>query len=452
MKKYLKTVLVLFALVLLLPVIASAENGVYDVTAEAELRSAVGSLTDGGSVTVRLQNDVTIDSDLKVSAGTLTIKGQGNTLLFRSGSMTLIGSATVNLGTKEGENDPENVLVLTSTAGTLSVVHMGGTSVLNMYNGVSVKDSSAGGQAGGVQLVDHAAFNMYGGVISNCVNWASLAGGVSVDGAAQFTMHDGIIQDCSGYWGGAVTVSAGPVIGGSTGPNGPSGFHMLGGTIKDCHDNLVGGGAICVFTENPVSLIIDGGTITGCSADGEEYGYGGAIFASATHKDAVIRINKVEIKENRAVYGGGIFVGGGSVKIADGVALHNNTAEKAGDDLFIDDAAVTVGKVADGLVLSACGCDIDGWYCDDEGARWSSTGCGGAEDQMECCADSDITNTRGLKAAHGAAVSPSIEVTITEAEDEEPPNPTTGANDMTGVAAAATAVFLLGAAAVMRRK
>ena len=72
MKKYLKTVLVLFALVLLLPVIASAEDGVYDVTAEAELRSAVGSLTDGGSVTVRLQNDVTIDSDLKVSAGTLT--------------------------------------------------------------------------------------------------------------------------------------------------------------------------------------------------------------------------------------------------------------------------------------------------------------------------------------------------------------------------------------------
>ena len=34
---------------------------------------------------------------------------------------------------------------------------------------------------------------------------------------------------------------------------------MYGGTIKDCHDNWLGGGAVCAFTAEPVSFIMDGG-------------------------------------------------------------------------------------------------------------------------------------------------------------------------------------------------
>ena len=320
-----------------------------------------------------------------------------------------------------------------------------------MYHGVTIKDSIAGGQAGGVQVTDKATFNMYGGMIDNCMNLASVAGGVYIDCNGKFNMYDGIIQRCYGVGGGAVGLAtAVPIFGGT--PSGPAGFHMYGGTIRDCHDNWLGGGAVCADTAEPISFIMDGGTITGCSADGN--GYGGAIFIYTTHPDAVIEINKGEITGNTGVYGGGVFVYGGTVKIADGVALYNNTATKAGDDLYNKSGSITLGKLPAGLKLAPCGCDIDGWYHDKTGARWSSTKCGGEADQMEKYTEITITEGCALKAAHGEApaAEPPLIIIVPEAPEQEAPNPTTGSRDLAGVAVAMAAVSLLGAAAVIRKK
>ena len=347
MKKVISIALALLMVAVMLPVMAAAADAEYAITNEAGLRAAVSAMKDGDNVTVRLQNDVTINGNLTVSTGTLTILGQGHTITFinPNSTMHIIGTGIVNLGTKEGEG---NDLTLTSDNITDSVVHMAGSAVLNMYHGVTIKDSRAGGQAGGVQLIgDKTVFNMYGGMIDNCVNWASVAGGVCIDDGALFNMHDGVIQNCSGWTGGAVSVSGGPAIGEYL--SGSTGFHMYGGTIKDCHDNWLGGGAVCAYTADPVSFIMDGGTITGCSADGE--GYGGAIFIYTTHPDAVIEINKGEITGNSGVYGGGVFVYKGTVKIADGVALHNNTATEEGDDLYNESGSITLGKLPAGLEL-----------------------------------------------------------------------------------------------------
>ena len=108
MKKTLKTVLALLALVLLLPVMVAAADAEYAITDEAGLRAAVEAMNDGDNVTVRLKNDVTINGDLVVSAGTLTILGQGHTITFSHHSLVLSGTAILNLGTKEGEGTPEN--------------------------------------------------------------------------------------------------------------------------------------------------------------------------------------------------------------------------------------------------------------------------------------------------------------------------------------------------------
>lgn len=451
MKKVISIALALLMVAVMLPVMAAAADAEYDITTETELRSKVSAMADGDNVTVRLQNDVTINGDLKVSTGTLTILGQGHTITFSHHSLVLSGTAILNLGTKEGEGKPENKLILTSIDDTNAVINMDGSAVLNMYHGVEIRDSRAGGQAGGVQLIgDKTVFNMYGGVIDNCVNWASVAGGVCIDGGALFNMYDGVIQNCSGWTGGAVSVSGGPAIGEYL--SGSSGFHMYGGTIKDCHDKRYGGGAVCAYTAEPVSFIMDGGTITGCSADGE--GYGGAIFIYTTHRDAVIEINKGEITGNSGVYGGGVFVYEGTVKIADGVALHNNTATEEGDDLYNESGSVTLGKLPTGLKLAACGCDIDGWYHDKKDARWSSTKCGGEADQMEKHTDTAFTDGRALKAAHGEApaAEPPLIIIVPEAPEQEAPNPTTGSRDLAGVAAAMAVVSLLGAAAVIRRK
>ena len=454
MKKVISIALALLMVAVMLPVMAAAADT--EITTEEELRAAVEAMKDGDNVTVRLQNDVTISGNLIVSTGTLTILGQGNKLTMKSGSMVISNGATVNLGTKEGEGKPENELILTSKDDTNAVINMGGSAVLNMYHGVEIRDSRAGGQAGGVQLIgDKTVFNMYGGMIDNCVNWASVAGGVCIDDGALFNMHDGVIQNCSGWTGGAVSVSGGPAIGEYL--SGSTGFHMYGGTIRDCHDNWrfnpeypddwYGGGAVCVSSDEPVSFIMDGGTITGCSADGE--GYGGAIFIYTTHRDAVIEINKGEITGNSGANGGGIYVEEGNVKIADGVALYNNTATEEGDDLYNKSGSITLGKLPAGLKLAACKCDIDGWYHDKKDARWS---CEDA-DQIEKHTETAFTDGRALKAAHGEAPAPAPPIIIVpEAPEQEAPNPTTGSRDLAGVAAAMAAVSLLGAAAVIRRK
>ena len=443
MKKVTSIALALLMVAVMLPVMAAAAD--VNITTEAELRSKVSAMTTGDNVTVRLGNDVTINGDLKVSTGTLTILGQGNTITFSHHSLVLSGTAILNLGTKEGEGKPENKLILTSKDNTSAVINMSGSAVLNMYHGVAIKDSRAGGQAGGVQLIgDKTVFNMYGGVIDNCENWASVAGGVCIDGGGLFNMYDGVIQNCSGWQGGAVTVSgADPIFGGYI--SGSTGFHMYGGTIKDCHDKWLGGGAVCAYTADPVSFIMDGGTITGCSADGE--GYGGAVFIYTTHEDAVIEINKGEITGNSGVYGGGVFVYEGTVKIADGVALHNNTAQKGGDDLYNKSGRITLGKLPAGLKLASSGRDIDGWYHDKTGARWS---CEDA-DQIEKHMEAEFADGRALKAAHGEAPAPPI-IIVPEAPEQEAPNPTTGSRDLAGVAVAMVAVSLLGAAAVLRKK
>ena len=445
MKKVINIALALLMVAVMLPVMAAAADT--EITTEAELRAAVEAMKDGDNVTVRLQNDVTFVGKLEVKAGTLTILGQEHTITFSGGSMAIAGPGIVNLGTKGGEGTPENELILTSKDSTRAVINMGGSAVLNMYHGVTIKDSIAGAEAGGVHLVgDKAVFNMYGGVIDNCVNFASVAGGVCIDGGALFNMHDGVIQNCSGGQGGAVGVPPVDPIGGYI--SGPSGFHMYGGTIKDCHDNWLGGGAVCVYTAEPVSFIMDGGTITGCSADGN--GYGGAIFIFTTDSNAVIEINKGEITGNSGVYGGGVFVYKGTVKIADGVALHNNTATEEGDDLYNESGSVTLGKLPAGLKLASSGRDIDGWYHDKKDARWS---CEDAN-QIEKHTETAFTDGRALKAAHGEApaAEPPLIIFVPEAPEQEAPNPTTGSRDLVGVAAAMAAVSLLGAAAVIRKK
>ena len=442
MKKVISIALALLMVAVMLPVMAAAADTEYDITTEAELRSKVSTMAAGDNVTVRLQNDVTINGDLKVSTGTLTILGQGNTITFSNpnSTMHITGTGIVNLGTKEGEG---NDLTLTSDNITDSVVHMAGSAVLNMYHGVTIKDSRAGLLAGGVQLEENSVFNMYGGVIDNCESLSAVAGGVCIDGGGLFNMYDGVIQNCSGWQGGAVGIPPVDPISGYI--SGPSGFHMYGGTIRNCHDKWYGGGAVCVYTAEPVSFIMDGGTITGCSADGN--GYGGAIFIFTTHEDAVIEINKGKITGNSGVYGGGVSVYGGTVKIADGVALHNNTAQKGGDDLYNKSGSVTLGKLPAGLKLASSGRDIDGWYHDKKDARWS---CEDA-DQIEKHTETAFTDGRALKAAHGEAPAPPI-IIVPEAPEQEAPNPTTGSRDLAGVAAAMAAVSLLGAAAVIRKK
>ena len=102
--------------------------------------------------------------------------------------------------------------------------------------------------------------------------------------------------------------------------------------------------------------------------------------------------------------GGGIQNLGTAI-LSDDVALYNNHAKSAGDDIYnADGATITFGDTGEGWALDGapdCYDDIDGWYDDSKNARWNAH----AEDEADLhtvLADSGtFNNVLALKAAHG---------------------------------------------------
>ena len=115
-------------------------------------------------------------------------------------------------------------------------------------------------------------------------------------------------------------------------------------------------------------------------------------------------------------YGGGIYVNG-DVSLGSGVALYNNHAATAGDDIYVTSlASITLGEVGQDWVLdntklvsfddngspvteaADCSDAIDGWYDDSEDARWEAHE---APFHAVEQATGEIDGIRALKAAHG---------------------------------------------------
>ncbi|WP_320611420.1 InlB B-repeat-containing protein [Evtepia sp.] len=329
--------------------------------------------TNGGNAEIILGADIMLnpekwkkeggqDDSLTFEKGTVTILGEGHTLdvynpdIKDQRGMSICGDAVVNLGkdgyeqslTIKGGGGKETKNVLMQPLFTVRE-----NSTLNMYEHVKVCDSSSNGTTGGIAIghgtEDKSQFNMYGGVIDNCHNSSSVSGGVMVlSSNSTFTLRGGTISNCSGIKGGGVSVAPG---------------HMLfsGGQIKNCSASSFGG---AIFNEGEVE--ITGGTITG----------------------------------NSATYGGGIMnYPEGTLAIGADAAIHNNTADSAGDDIYNfgdGSGAISFSAPPAGLTLASTSKAISGWYEDGvEDIRWSKTHL----DLIEPTQNS--TDWFALKAAHG---------------------------------------------------
>ena len=141
----------------------------------------------------------------------------------------------------------------------------------------------------------------------------------------------------------------------------------------------------------------------------------------------VIQGNTAKLKE----HGGGVYVNG-TMSLGARVALYNNHAEIAGDDIYCSETGtVTFSQVdsswrLDGTRLSDideenalvtdsddCTEAIDGWYMDAEGARWEAHADDPANNIVELYPVNGTTTVTGptaLKAAHG------ITATVTPAD------------------------------------
>ena len=405
--RWIAALLIAGLLCTVLPLGAQAEEPV-TVAEAAELQALVAQLNEsGGTVTAELEADIAVSGNTTLRQGSLTLLGGGHKL---TGCFLLAGDAVLTLGGP----DYEETLQVDSTQNSTGVFDLSGTSVLNLYDGVTIGPSTAGGMAGGIQAHGQTQINMYGGAIRDCHSALSVAGAVYLDGNAVFTMYDGVIEDCTGVQGGAVGIAgAKPIAGSLDDEMIYAAFHMQGGVIRNCTDKWLGGGAVCIYTSFPSRFIMDGGVITGCSAANTKYGYGGAVMVYTTHAEGLVELNGGEITGCSAKYGGGVFVFKGKTTVADGFRLCNNTAAEAGDDIYNNGADVTLGEADATCVLDGCEHNVDGWY-EDVSPRWSCEQATAGEAVAFTTLGESCTEEYGLKAAHG---NPTVYTVTFEAGD-----------------------------------
>lgn len=388
----------LMAIILLLavfPVSALAVGNTYVVSTGAEFISTIDAINeaDGGDYDIILSSDIEVssNSDLILNKNTVTIRGEGHKITFKNVSLGVSGDTVLNLGA----SGYEKTLQLESEDTTKCIMGLSGLATLNMYDHVTIGPSSAGGQAGGIQLEGSSQFNMFGGMITDCINWASVAGGVVASDSSTFHMSGGTISNCSGvrgggvllddstamtmsggriercsadYYGGGILALNAPVIGPESGGS-CSSFTMTGGEIERCSADYYGGG-VCIYNYSATAQL-EGGSIVGCSAS--VYGGGMAnLYAKAT---------------------------------VNGTAVHSNTAERAGDDILYfayPTGELSISSVGDNWELDDCDHPIDGWYDDGTGSsRWNVH-----DDTQplytEKVESGKYTTTIALKAAHGS--------------------------------------------------
>ena len=387
-----------------------AETVVYNAGDASEFKDAVTAIRNAGagSYEIQLTNDISgVSPSFNTADTEVTIVGNGHTISMNADATIYVANnAVVNLG------DGQSSLTLTKANDTNSpgIVYINSNNaVVNMKNGVTIKDHQGNNYFGGGVTMRGGTFNMYGGKIENCgIQGGSVCfgGGVSVNYGSVFNMYGGSIEDCytttslpdsnKGLvpWGAGAGVFVG---GGST-------FHMYGGAIRNCRTSETGGGVFVVATTNSYNanggfgyldseFIMTGGEITGNTAD---Y-YGGGIAASGYYVSAPgivantsgvgypenpgVSISNAKISDNTAALcGGGLFemaIDASRVNtVSEGVKLCNNIATGSGSDVYLANAiislpdAATMDETYNGLPADVTGRKVGAWYGDYEDSRY----------------------------------------------------------------------------------
>ena len=294
------------------------------------------------------------------------------------------------------------------------------------FDGCTFTNNTAGGMGGAIcsgaqnsltvtncTFTDNSATAGNGGAISHqsgpavisdstfTGNSATVMGGAILV-ADTFTMDTTLelknctIKDSTGGYGGALAIQ------------GIKNSYILPATvdskttIKDSTGTVYGGAVYAAYVD--LNL---GATITGSSG----VNYGGAVYANQATLTVTGTItgNAVALTgEGKNGFGGGIASLYGTLTIAEGAAVYNNTAAGAGDDIYSMGmegypnvlTLPAADKMSGDLTLTD-GEKITGWYMDglkgaDATARWSVDGYYEAYTPVE-----NETTYLALKAAHG---------------------------------------------------
>ena len=360
---------------------AMAETNSHYVSDGRSFKKAIETINnskDKNENEIILMNGFTLEGDTTeytLRRGTTTIKGEGKTITVNPGAgIKVTGEKTVlNLG---AEGYAEKLTIDGNAKGAFITVSGGATAY--MYENVTLQNRQQVDQAC-VVLEENSVFNMHGGVIQNC---KGKYGGVSLKNGSGFIMEGGTISGCEANAGGGLYATNSSKI------------TIKKGTISGCKAvNGYGGG---LYAANYSTVTIEGGTISECCTT-SDIGMGGGLYAYSS----TITISGGTIKNNKAIYGGGVAlnnswinpitnwkvigneayktkrgnggIGGGiylesrSMNVSAGSnRIYNNQAEGHGADICLEKgASITLPDAAGmGVKYRDSGINIDGWYND----------------------------------------------------------------------------------------
>ena len=371
---------------------AMAETNSHYVSDGRSFKKAIETInnsSDDNENEIILMNGFTLEGDTTeytLRRGTTTIKGEGNTITVNSGAGIKVtgGETVLNLG---AEGYAEKLTIDGNAKGAFITVSGGATAY--MYENVTLQNRQQVDQAC-VVLEENSVFNMHGGVIQNC---KGKYGGVSLKNGSGFIMEGGTISGCEANAGGGLYATNSSKI------------TIKKGTISGCKAvNGYGGG---LYAANYSTVTIEGGTISECCTT-SDIGMGGGLYAYSS----TITISGGTIKNNKAIYGGGVAlnnswinpitnwkvigneayktkrgnggIGGGiyldyvSMNVSAGSnRIYNNQAEEHGADIFLDgsNSSITLPIAANmGATYLDSGINIDGWYNDNPRYEPSESG------------------------------------------------------------------------------
>lgn len=316
-----------------------------------------------------MNNDITLskynNSEIYILKNTV-ILGNGHTIWVDAPGNQLIpeGYGSLSLG-KTGEIE-KSKLIISQTDGTKrdrALIQIGKRDtyggILNIYDGVTIKNADSNGASMGSAILVMGTLNMYGGEITESSNdaWSYFGGAVGVEDGGTFNMYSGKIHNntTSDAYGGGVTVKNGT-------------FNMYGGEIssnKVVSDNkYLYGGGIALFASK--ATFGTNATIT------ENIGtHGGGLYID---EDSQVTMDAgFKLINNKSKWGGGLlYEGNNPLDIKQGVIIANNTASKAGADIYtLGSGKITLSDASSmNQTLNGSNREITGWYYDND-PRWN---------------------------------------------------------------------------------
>ena len=308
---------------------------------------AINNSSDDNANEIILTSGFTLEGDpteYTLRRGTTTIKGEGNTITVNPGAgITVTGEKTVlNLGA----NGYDKKLTIDGNAKGAFITVSGGATAY-MYENVTLQNRQQVDQAC-VVLEENSVFNMHGGVIEKCSR-AVIAGS-----GATFHMFDGEIKDCRAGGnrvisvnGGSKFIMDGGTISGCTADKGGglyadnSAVTINKGTISECSADKGGG----LYATNQSTITISGGTISGCKAPSSDKGNGSGLYANKS----TINISGGTISGCEGRWGGGLYAENSSTIEISGRTI-SGCKEGAGGGLFVDSSTIRIS----GGIISEC--------------------------------------------------------------------------------------------------